>query len=341
MYKKGQLYYPLSSRAHSIEILIKSRNIDVYEDGELILASARVKSIQNHQHLNLEGDYAIKLQTKLTDFEFAQLASSVEQYLVWLEKITVKKVIILCASLALMIFGYRAALVAISNQLVRIFPDDWEQVIGKNSYQSLLLVELDVTKIPENRRLSILAKAEPLILAADLPLDVEIFFHSSPVIGANALAFPGGPIVLTDDLIIQLEQDEFILAVLAHELAHVKERHTLQQIFEVLGVLAITSMLFGGNDSILEEASAVGANLLFLRNSRSLESEADSVGVELLKVAGLAPSLMSEALSKLFDSSCLAENPADSQTCYSDAAGWLSSHPDNLERLANLEMLTE
>ena len=80
--------------------------------------------------------------------------------------------------------------------------------------------------------------------------------------GANALAFPGGPVVVTDELVLLLQQDDLILSVIAHEFAHIQERHSLQHIVEMIGIGAMTSVMLGANDTLLEEASVVGFKYL-------------------------------------------------------------------------------
>ena len=114
----------------------------------------------------------------------------------------------------------------------------------------------------------------------------QIIFHDSVLIGANALAFSGGPIVITDDLVILLQRDELILSIVAHEFAHIQERHSLQEIIEVVGVGAIASVVLGSDDTLLEEASVVGINLWANKNSRGFEKQADLLAQQYLHKAG-------------------------------------------------------
>ena len=75
-------------------------------------------------------------------------------------------------------------------------------------------------------------------LRAMLPNHIPLW--RSEFFGANAFAFPGGPIVVTDDLVKLLDNDYLTLAVIAHELAHIDQRHSLHQIMEIIGTLRNT-----------------------------------------------------------------------------------------------------
>ena len=61
--------------------------------------------------------------------------------------------------------------------------------------------------------------------------------------------------------------------MIAHEFAHVQQKHLLQQIVEIIGLAAIASVVFGADETLIEEASAVGLNLAS-KKSRSFEMEA-------------------------------------------------------------------
>ena len=97
-------------------------------------------------------------------------------------------------------------------------------------------------------------------------------FRSAKSIGANALALPGGIIVVTDELIRLAGSDDEIIAVLAHELGHISGRHALRQSLQG-AVAGLVIVAFTGDFSAL--ASGLPAVLLQMNYSRVLESEAD------------------------------------------------------------------
>ena len=119
---------------------------------------------------------------------------------------------------------------------------------------------LEDSELPNIRIERLKNKASDIALA-NVFVSPQILFHKSDTLGANALTFPAGPIVVTDDLVLLLQRDELILGVIAHEFAHVQERQSLQHIIELIGVATIASVVLGTDDTLLEIASAVGISL--------------------------------------------------------------------------------
>ena len=157
------------------------------------------------------------------------------------------------------------------------------------------------------------------------------------MIGANALAFPGGPIVVTDDLVLLLERDELILSVVAHEFAHVRERHSLQQIIEIVGVAAVASVILGSDDTLLEEFSVVGLNLWANKNSRGFEKQADLLAQQYLQKAGFEKSLFASAIRQLTEHYCSKTPARGVKDCLDKTeSGWFSTHPSGAERIEYL-----
>lgn len=109
-------------------------------------------------------------------------------------------------------------------------------------------------------------------------------------IGPNALALPGGTMLLTDDMVRLVGHDHQVLAgVLAHELGHVQHRHGMQTLVQI-GVLgAATSLLWGDFSSLL---ATVPMWLGQAHYSRQAEREADAHSVAVLRDAGISPGVM-------------------------------------------------
>jgi predicted Zn-dependent protease len=142
----------------------------------------------------------------------------------------------------------------------------------------------------------------------------------------NAFALPGG-YIFVDRATIEAAQTEAELAgVLAHEEGHVVLRHGTHQLSEAMlmqAPLALFSSMLGQDDSFARKlVQYLGASVLegaLLKNSRSMETQADSVGAYILYQAGYDP----HALPQFFEI-IKQENPAES----SGLPGFLSDHPD-------------
>ncbi|HPO74500.1 MAG TPA: M48 family metallopeptidase, partial [Armatimonadota bacterium] len=114
----------------------------------------------------------------------------------------------------------------------------------------------------------------------------------------NAFALPGGPVYVTTGL-LQFAQgrEEFLAAVLAHEIAHVARRHTAEQIQRQSWLGLGIEILTGGGTT--RDIAILAANLESLGFSRNQERDADTYGAVYLVRAGIDPSVMVEFLRRL------------------------------------------
>ena len=97
----------------------------------------------------------------------------------------------------------------------------------------------------------------------------------------NALALPGGHIVVFSGLVEQAESENELAMVLAHELGHFVHRDHLKRLGRGLG-LTVAAMLVFGEDSAV---SRLVSNLFLVTESsysRQQESDADRFGLDLL-----------------------------------------------------------
>jgi Zn-dependent protease with chaperone function len=98
----------------------------------------------------------------------------------------------------------------------------------------------------------------------------------------NAAALPGGNIVLFQGLLDEAEGPDEVAGVLAHEVAHVENRHVTETMIRHMGFGLLLSA-FGG---------PVGGNIetvLSAGYSRGAETEADEGAIEALRRAGISP----------------------------------------------------
>lgn len=120
----------------------------------------------------------------------------------------------------------------------------------------------------------------------------------------NAFAVPGGFIGIHSGLILKTQNENELAAVLAHEIAHVSQRHMARRIADMSGsqALALGTMLAGillaagggnseaGNALVLSGAGMQQQNLINF--TRSNEIEADRIGLGILYEAGFDPAGM-------------------------------------------------
>lgn len=179
------------------------------------------------------------------------------------------------------------------------------------------------SKLPYERRAALLELFDGLTLPGDIKARLQLNFRSAESIGANAMALPSGAVFITDELVELTKDDRVLVAVLAHEAGHVEKRHGLRQVIQgsVVGVL-VTWYL--GDVSALGAAAPTA--LLNAKYSRDLEREADAYAAQVLRMNGLPPSLLADALELI--------EKAHGGKGGGKAASYVSSHPATDERLA-------
>jgi beta-barrel assembly-enhancing protease len=149
----------------------------------------------------------------------------------------------------------------------------------------------------------------------------------------NAFALPGGPVWINRGVLHAATNESQVAGVLAHEIAHIAQRHAADQMTS--GALANLGLgvlgAFLGNSGAANAAQTVaglGANLAFLRFSRDDEREADRVGLQMLTRAGWHGRGMVELFEIL-----RSEQKRDPLI----VEAWLSSHPSPADRIAALQ----
>ena len=118
-------------------------------------------------------------------------------------------------------------------------------------------------------------------------------------IGPNAVALPGGAIVITDALVKLAKNDDQVSAVLAHEVGHVRNRHTLRMTLQAAGLAALAAAIFGDATSIVGLATSLPVALLQNGYSRDLETEADDYAFQRLKEIGISPKAFADIMALL------------------------------------------
>ena len=127
-------------------------------------------------------------------------------------------------------------------------------------------------------------------------------FRDGGIIGPNAFALPDGTLVITDQLIRMAGCDtEMILGVLAHESGLVEVEHSLRQLYRAAGLAGLIMLIAGDIGAGGEEVLTDGAALVALSYSRSAESEADRISVELMAKAGHDPAAIGRFFKMLED----------------------------------------
>ena len=158
-------------------------------------------------------------------------------------------------------------------------------------------------------------------------------FRDGGEIGANALTLPGGIIVLTDQLITLAKSDTEIIAVLAHELGHVKYRHAFRQSIQSVVSGLLLAAVTGDASSA---ASGLSGFLLEMHYSQAHETQADHFALAALINACLPPKAYADILLRLDPEGHNANSQNSEQTLeekLNNLPDMLSTHPNTANRV--------
>jgi len=159
-------------------------------------------------------------------------------------------------------------------------------------------------------------------LAAGLPGEhaaITVRVLNRPLV--NAIALPGGQIIVFRGLLDLTQRPDELAGVLAHELTHIGERHVTAAMIRGAGVGVLATMLTGDASGAL----ASGAAMVFASSySRDDEAAADRGGLGLLARAGIG----NAGFATFF------ERMEERETKGDVLPTWISSHPETAARLA-------
>ncbi len=173
--------------------------------------------------------------------------------------------------------------------------------------------------------------------AAGVRYDFEFFAVRDPSI--NAFALPGGFVGVHTGLISASETESEVASVLAHEVAHVTQRHIARMLgqqqqmqLSVLAALAAAILLGRSNPDLAAGAvvaSQAGAIQAQLAYSRDYEREADRIGMQALEAAGFDPRAMAGFFEKMQRGTRVSDDGS--------LPGYLRTHPVTTERIADAQ----
>lgn len=173
---------------------------------------------------------------------------------------------------------------------------------------------------------------------------IDVFGVRDPAF--NAFALPGGYIGVNTGLIVQSDSESELAGVVAHEIAHVTQRHvarglTQQRQSSYLAMASVAAALLaalaGGGANMAAgmaafgQAAAVDQQLGF---SRDAEREADRVGFHMLSKSGYDPNGLQEMFAKLMSS-------AQFNMGAGSGSAYMSTHPLSVDRMTDMQNRTQ
>jgi len=149
--------------------------------------------------------------------------------------------------------------------------------------------------------------------------------------GVNAYAAPGGFIHVTRGLLGMLKDESELAGVLGHEITHVTEHHTVDDLrtSQVIGEAGSQAGKGGGlsREIIAKLGSQAFEKVFSGQFSQEKESDSDKIGARLANKQGYSPHGLAAALQKILDRNNGQKQPN----------GWFSSHPQLKDRIDKVE----
>jgi beta-barrel assembly-enhancing protease len=150
-------------------------------------------------------------------------------------------------------------------------------------------------------------------------------FHVAENPAINAFALPGGVIVVHTGLLRATRRPEELAGVLAHEVQHVEQRHSLKAMIKETGLRGLWAAVSGDLGGTLAGQAAL--QLGSLRFSRDAEREADLRGFETLVRLNIDPQGMVDFFGTM------------GREAKGSPPAWLSTHPASEDRQQSLRAM--
>lgn len=203
-------------------------------------------------------------------------------------------------------------------------PQDTESSLGRNGMVLLDQVLFEPSSLGPEARARVTRLFEQ-VRDSDASFSNFSLELRSSAMGPNAFAVPGGVVVMTDELVLLAESDAELLAVLAHEVGHLAERHSLRILLQNSVSAVLVASITGDLTNISALSAAIPTLLVQSKYSRDFEREADQFAFEYLSARELPTDALSGLLLRMEQQAGVdGEAALDS---------WFSSHPPSSERV--------
>jgi predicted Zn-dependent protease len=161
----------------------------------------------------------------------------------------------------------------------------------------------------------------------NIPYTFRVIVVKDPIV--NALAAPGGYILVFRGLLDRTRSPEELAGVLAHEFQHVLRRHATRALLQNVSSGLLVAALMGDASGVMAFGLESARTLGTLRYSRQNEEEADTEGMRLLIQAGIDPA----GMIAFFE--VLQRGDRKGAALFQ----YLSTHPQTQERVERLKLL--
>ena len=217
----------------------------------------------------------------------------------WLSRMERARWVVVAAMVGLaaaLFFAYQTLIPMAADAVAQRIPREAERTLGTVALQGLDRWILKTSQLEANELSAVRELFVALADKAGLTGGVELQFRDT---APNALALPGGTVVVTDGLVRLFKADERLLAgVIAHELGHVHHRHSLRHLLAGSASSLMVGALLGDVSGVSALVTSAPLILSTLYYTREAEMEADQYAFNLLKKSGRSPKDFADAMRR-------------------------------------------
>lgn len=237
----------------------------------------------------------------------------------------------------------------IAKLVVPMIPQSADNYLGDQAQKFLGSAYFTPTKTSDQEYTQI-AMVFRRIKPATTRIALNLEMRESEKIGPNALALPNGQIFVTDAMHALLSKEggklskageQELAGLLAHEIAHVELRHSMQNLVQTSLMTVLVGSVIGDFSSL---AATAGSTVLGAQYSQEKESEADEYAIQILKSAGISPIHLAHLFEAMEN-----YNPEKNGKKKDKLPAWLgdpvedflSSHPPTKQRIQRFKQAAQ
>ena len=204
-------------------------------------------------------------------------------------------------------------------------PIEAEIDLGKQFYESFV-GDMEVDK-EKTKLLNDFAKK--LDFDTEYPLKFTVVKSEQ----VNTFALPGGNVVVFSAILKKIKSPEELVALLSHEVTHVKKRHSLKGLARNLSSSLVVSVVIGDMNTIGNILVSQANNIYQLDFTRDMEKQADLEGLQIMYLNKLDPKGMIQLMERLHEE--------EKKVGVDKMPSYLNSHPMTKERIAYITKETK
>lgn len=212
----------------------------------------------------------------------------------------------------------------LASAIVPVIPLEIEEQVGEHLHRSIIknfggeCSSTEAIFLVQNF-------VESLLKNSNVPRKIKVTLVKNAKL--NAFAAPGGYIYVLRGIVSAASTGDEFAAIVAHELGHVTERHTLKSISQQVALKGVASYLGSGLEGIADASLLISTHLIGFAYSRNNERDADMLGVKYLHSSGVT----SKGATSFFRR--IRDRQGDPN---SGIPGYLATHPSHTERIEAL-----